>query len=396
MRITFVMMQFPLPTQTFAMSDIAALTELGHQVDVESLLPPTKRQRELIASYGLDGRRINNVRFWRYLLGVVLTPIYCVQNFALFKALVGELVYRPRRLGALAVLLPRVVELVSKLSKDRPDVVHAFWGHWPSLVPAMLALRSHEPITSVHMGAYDLYAGFPLRLTADTVRHRFTHSESNMARIQAMGVGRDVHMIHRGIPLDELSNRDPSGDRIQKTPMQFCTASALVKEKRVDVVLRIFAQLRSALPSASLVVIGDGDERGALEALTVELGIEDAVSFVGYTKRQTLFKIMCASEFFLFFSGKVSERLPNVVKEAMLAQCVCVVSRTQGIDELIEGPDCGVIIDHVSPEKVVPEVLQLAEDSGRRRVIGSNASLLVQKNFSSDSSMKRYQDIWRG
>lgn len=45
MKVTYVLMQFPLSTQTFAMSDIAALRSLGHEVSVECLLPPNGKQR---------------------------------------------------------------------------------------------------------------------------------------------------------------------------------------------------------------------------------------------------------------------------------------------------------------------------------------------------------------
>ena len=43
---------------------------------------------------------------------------------------------------------------------------------------------------------------------------------------------------------------------------------------------------------------------------------------------------MSEAEFFFLMS--TTERIPNVVKEAMAAGCVCVVSETPGIRELVE------------------------------------------------------------
>lgn len=37
--ISYLFSQFPLPTQTFAVSDIAALQELGHKVVVHTMKP---------------------------------------------------------------------------------------------------------------------------------------------------------------------------------------------------------------------------------------------------------------------------------------------------------------------------------------------------------------------
>ena len=54
---------------------------------------------------------------------------------------------------------------------------------------------------------------------------------------------------------------------------------------------------------------------------------------------------MASSDIFLFLSSKAGERLPNVVKEAMLAGCICIVSNTPVIDELIEDGKTGFIIE---------------------------------------------------
>ena len=59
---------------------------------------------------------------------------------------------------------------------------------------------------------------------------------------------------------------------------------------------------------------------------------------------------MAESDIFLFLSSKAGERLPNVVKEAMLSGCICIVSNTPGIDELIEDGKTGFIIDKAQRE----------------------------------------------
>lgn len=396
MRITYVMMQYPLPTQTFAISDIASLRSLGHEVSIECLLPASRRQKRLCATYQLDRGHIHNAGIGGYLFGIPLVVKYLIENRSFFALLFRELLPRPKRLVAFLFLMPRIVGLVSSLSRQRPDVVHAFWGHWPSVVPALLKRYAPSVDTSMYMGAYDLYVSFPLRLTAEAVDNRFTHSTSNLPHIRSMGVTDDVHMIHRGIPLADLSALDAGGNPIQKTPLQFCTASALTKDKQVDVSLRVFALIRRAIPNASLVVIGDGAERRYLEEFADELGVADAVSFVGYQKRQDLFRIMCGSQFFLFFSRKASERLPNVVKEAMLAKCVCFVSDTQGIDELIPVPDYGIVFEDADCETIAQEIMSVLDDASRLHKIGENAHSMVASHFSSDSAMKKYVEIWTG
>ncbi|MDP3956219.1 MAG: glycosyltransferase [bacterium] len=58
--------------------------------------------------------------------------------------------------------------------------------------------------------------------------------------------------------------------------------SRLTKEKDIPTILKAFKELRSSLTKVSLVILGDGSERRALENLARKLAISDAVSFVGW------------------------------------------------------------------------------------------------------------------
>lgn len=314
----------------------------------------------------------------------------------MFSAIMRELSKKPKRLAAFLLLLPQIASVISRARGETPDVVHAFWGHWPSVVPALAARYSAKSRTSMHMGAYDLHNGFPLRYTAKRVDHRLTHSISNFPRITEMHVPQPVHMVHRGIPVSDLSPVDNHGKIIEKVPQQFCTASALVPEKNVDVVIRVFAAISKSVPSATLLVAGDGPERDALEQLASDLGVEEAVTFLGYVKRQDLFKVMCASECFLFFSKKISERLPNVVKEAMLAECLCFVSNSQGIEELIPSEHYGQVFPNLDVAAVAQKAISVLSDRKQCRAVRENARSLVALNFSSESSMRKYIEIWTG
>lgn len=395
MMITYVMMQYPLPTQTFAMSDIAALRSLGHQVTIQCLLPATRKQKVLMSTYNLKVDDVRNMTLKGYLLGLLWAPRYVLARPGLFMSIFRELVGRPKLFFVLLFLLPRVVELTYKLVKSQTDVVHAFWGHWPSIVAALVQRYAPHVRTSVHMGAYDLYAGFPLRLTANVVDDRFTHSVSNLPRIRAMGVVGKVHMVHRGVPLADLLAVDSAGAPVKKVRFQFCTASALSRSKNVDNVLRVFGLVRNIHPQSRLLVVGDGEERGRLERLAKALGIEDAVVFLGYLKREELFKVMCSSESFIFLSQKISERLPNVVKEAMLARCCCFVSDTQGIEELVPGPDYGLVLKEIAEQAVAGLIGSVVSDESRIQQIGDNGHSRVLNHFSVESAMRRYVEVWR-
>ena len=54
---------------------------------------------------------------------------------------------------------------------------------------------------------------------------------------------------------------------------------------------------------------------------------------------------MASAQYFLFLSQKKSERLSNVIKEAMACKCICICSKTKGINELIINGYNGYILE---------------------------------------------------
>ena len=64
----------------------------------------------------------------------------------------------------------------------------------------------------------------------------------------------------------------------------------LERVKGQDILLRALALLSKKYPSLHLILVGDGRQRGALEALSSSLGIRDRVRFVGYTDRPYLYQ----------------------------------------------------------------------------------------------------------
>jgi N-acetyl-alpha-D-glucosaminyl L-malate synthase BshA len=101
------------------------------------------------------------------------------------------------------------------------------------------------------------------------------------------------------------------------------------KVKRVTDVVRIFANIHSEIP-AKLLMIGDGPERGKAEKLCRDLGITDAVRFLG--KLEAVEEVLSVADLFLMPSEKESFGLAAL--EAMACEVPVISSNTGGIPEL--------------------------------------------------------------
>jgi L-malate glycosyltransferase len=99
--------------------------------------------------------------------------------------------------------------------------------------------------------------------------------------------------------------------------------------KRVDDVVRIFANIHKEIPS-KLLMIGDGPERQKIEMMCRQLGIADDVRFLG--KLEAVEEVLSVADLFLMPSEKESFGLAAL--EAMACEVPVISSDTGGLPEL--------------------------------------------------------------
>ncbi|WP_382326756.1 glycosyltransferase [Hydrogenophaga sp. UC242_50] len=95
-------------------------------------------------------------------------------------------------------------------------------------------------------------------------------------------------------------------------PVRIGTVAGLRPEKNIARLIRAFANVR-ARRSARLIVVGDGAQRGELEALAQQLGVAADVEFTGYLKDPSA----RLTDFDLFALSSDTEQLPIALLEAM-------------------------------------------------------------------------------
>ena len=99
------------------------------------------------------------------------------------------------------------------------------------------------------------------------------------------------------------------------------TVAALREEKNISRLMHAFAML----PAGRLVIVGDGPQRPALEALAASLGVAERVCFAGHHLDTAAFY----AQFDIFALSSDTEQMPLSVIEAM-ASGLPVVSTDVG------------------------------------------------------------------
>jgi glycosyltransferase involved in cell wall biosynthesis len=395
-RIAYVTMQFPAPSETFASQDVRALVGLGAHVEVFALRPPAERHASMVAERSLDGIEIHAVGVGRALRGLRLWLTRPRWAASLLTWILVAQAHRPADLARSLALATSALVLFEELQGRRFDVVHLFWGHYPALVGHLVGRFRPDLRLSMFLGAYDLRAGYAgsrsVARRADVV---WTHAAVNRPAILALGVPPErLRVAYRGIDVD-AALRIAAEEAEGRVRGRVVSVGRLLPAKGMDEVVRALAQLRVRVPDATLVVAGDGPARTELEALARELGVEGAVEFLGHVPQERVWRELARADAFVLMSHE--ERLPNAAKEAMALGCVPIVTRTPGIEELVEDGRSGYVVEVHDAAALVDRLADLLlGDPAVRSALRARGRAHVAACFDVRASMATYLRAWEG
>lgn len=389
-KVAYVTMKFPVPSETFACTDVRALRESGVTVSVYALRRPLDGASRMLADRKLSdltvsqGTRGADVRGC---LAAVARPMVAARLVLWILRVAWT---QPAHLVKSLALVPRSMGILAELQRDRPDVVHLFWGHYPSLVGFLVLEALPDSIVSLFIGTYDLERRFEgTGWVARRAAVVSTHARCNFPDIEALGVDRgSIHLAYRGID-PTIFNRDRP-----KVRGRIVSAGRLDADKGMADVLHAFNRIVALWPEATLRILGNGPERERLERLSATLGLRNAVTFLGHVPHHVVADELAQAEIFLHLSRSLDDRLPNAIKEAMASRCICVVTETAGIDELVEDERHGFVVGQGDVGRAAARV----DEIFRRRLdvtaISQAASDRIVRHFNVAESMRSYQRRW--
>ncbi len=385
-------MQFPVPSETFASNDVKTLKSLGIDIDVYSLKARYKNHNDLIKSRGLENIVCESSNVKKNIMGI----FFIFKNIFLFFSLVSWLIKNDynklKHLIKMIALMPMNFYIFEKLKKEKPDIVHLFWGHYPSLVGYLVKKKMPDTKLSIFLGAYDLeYALGVSKSLSKSADFIFTHAKVNLEQLKNLGIDiSNVTVIHRGTTVSKFL---PLIENITKDKDTWLTVGRLLPSKGFDKVVDLFSKYKKINPNAKLNIVGEGIFKSDLEKMVRKLDLEDSVNFLGHIEHKDVLKQMAKANIFFLLSSKMGERLPNVLKEAMLAKCICISSKTPGIDELIEDGNDGFVFQENDYENILNILNSLNYDE--QEIIRDNARKKILVNFNVEVSMKKYLEVWQ-
>lgn len=327
----------------------------------------------------------------------------------------------PRRLGGSAVVVrtgvrvpvlrqlwaPPALALALRSGGDRhADVVHAHAGEDLAVLPVarLAALRHGCPLViTLHCSLRHTLRGrdprsLLLRSLGGAVERRVAACADAVITLTpaaARRLGDDdpcpkgrVHVIPSGFAPELFAG--PYDDPFPGLPHpRIAYVGRLARQKDVGTLLEAFARLGPR--RASLVVVGDGPQRAALQRRADELGVP--ARFTGFVRHERVPAVLGHVDVFVLPSRY--EELGSVLVEAMAAGVPVVASRVGGIPHLVRDGETGLLAAAGDTASFAHAVARLLDEPETAARLGRTARRTVATAYAWPVLAGRVAEVYR-
>ncbi len=279
------------------------------------------------------------------------------------------------------------LSLARVLKSFRPDFVQL---HDPHAISAgLMAVRLQPGARIIGVRRVD----FPLRSALSRRKYRGCHrvvavSLAIAGVLDESGIPRDsVRVVYEGVPArPPATNGRAALEKLgipEGAPV-IGNVAALTDHKDHATLLAAFSRILEAAPEARLVIVGDGELRGALEARAAALGLGDRCIFAGF---RTDVDVLIPA-FTLFCLSSRSEGLGTSLLDAMNFGRAVVATSAGGIPEAVEEGVTGLLAPVGDPAALARAVADLLLDPARRGAMGEAGRRRFEERFTADRMVR--------
>jgi len=217
--------------------------------------------------------------------------------------------------------------------------------------------------------------------TGDLARrvYELLHRPDLAARVQVVPLGTDPAQFHPGI--DATAIRTRYG--LEGGPW-LLTVARLEWHKGIDTVIKALSAVRTAHPTARYAVAGVGPRQPQLEALASEVGLRDAVRFLGFVPDADLPALYNAAHLYVGASRYhelLVEGFGISIVEASASGLAVVGGRSGGVAEAVREGETGILVDPEDSAAVAAGIMRLLGDDGVRRRMGEAGRRAVETYY---------------
>lgn len=391
LRVAYLVSRYPAVSHTFVRREIAALRRRGVDVHTFSVRRPGDDEVRSIADRAERDRTIYLLPAAPARLAAAHARMAMRRPAAYARTL--SLAQRHRPTGPRAALwatfhFAEAVLLADELARTGIGHLHAHFANAGGNVAFLATRLLGIGFSQTLHGHADFNGPMEPLIGEKIAAARFTACVSEFGRGEARRrcdpADRDrVRVVRCGIELDRFDMRVASP---AAPPFRVVCVGRLSPEKGHVVLLRAFASLAKHRPDVELVLVGEGPERGRIEAEIAGLGLGARVLLRGALPERAVREELERAHVFALSS--FVEGLPVVLMEAMASGVPVVAPRITGIPELVEHERSGLLFSAGSAGELEAALDRLLGDAELRERLARQGRAKVEREFDIDRTVE--------
>lgn len=385
MHIAIIVSKFPTTSETFIFQQVTGLIRAGHHVQVFTARPENSETAASMIGYlppktitywGSKASRVTEIP-----PPTLLTPRRWMRRRRAVREL--PLLISPRSFDAILCHFGTVGLMAVRLRAfgliDGP-IATIFHGNDVSAIPARLGTNCYAEL----LESGELF--LPI-------------SQHWRDRLLSMGAPPDRTLVqHLGIDTDRIAF-SPTKPRAQ--PFRLLTIARLVEKKGIEYALRAVQGLhRETHFRLHYDIVGTGPLEENLRRLSVELGLQDYVTFRGAMDHATTLNTLRSTDLFILPSvtGQDSdmEGIPVALMEAMASGAPVISTMHSGIPELVPKENHFCLAPEREPNHLKAILRELCADTESWSGIAKRNRNRIESVFSENAQLSLLEDRLQG
>ncbi|HHL19836.1 MAG TPA: glycosyltransferase [Thiothrix sp.] len=281
-----------------------------------------------------------------------------------------NIIAKSNALGKAITLLKRTLLLRKLFKKEQFDAIYSFLES--SGLPSTLASR--ETVTSVRDDPAALemiYHKLIPRIYPSAKKVVACSKAIENILIKDFGL-KNTTTIYNAIDIEKVVKL--STEDIEETAPFILAVGRLDKQKGFDFLIEAFAASHAS-ETLKLIILGEGEERGALNALIQQHQLEDKVLLKGSVVNP--FAYYSKAKFFTLSSRH--EGFPNILLEALACRCPCIsFDCPTGPNEIIQHNENGLLVDAENVAALTDAINTLHGNTAMQEKFKQNAQASIQ------------------
>jgi glycosyltransferase involved in cell wall biosynthesis len=196
-----------------------------------------------------------------------------------------------------------------------------------------------------------------------------------------------IRVIENGVDLQHYQP-DPAQPRFAQPTVLYL--GRLKRYKRVDLVVRGFAEVARRIPNAQLIIAGTGDAEPEVRALVQELGLAPRVRLAGFVDEAEKLRLLRGTWVHVLTSPKEGWGISNL--EAAACGTATVASDSPGLRDSVQHERTGFLVPHGDVSALSARIENILNDAQLRERLGQGARRFAEQ-FSWSRAADRMEEF---